>query len=137
MFLTPGGGYRQDVCNSESDSDHGDHGEMRTDENMYTKEMLGPDGKRIDGPPVISTASANAQRVAVSLTISRPGCSSEFTTTGMDTGVGSDSIWSRSPTPLNSDDDSEELTEDQKRKLTTAKNMAGRAGGQDTVRAPG
>jgi hypothetical protein len=49
-------GYRQvlqngpDVCNSESDSDHSDHGEEWADSEMYTAEMLCPDGKKIKGP---------------------------------------------------------------------------------------
>jgi hypothetical protein len=99
--------------------------------------MLGPDGKPRNGPPVISTAQANALGGAAHLMVPQPGCSSEFSTSGTDTSVGSDSIWSRSPTPLNSDEDSGELTVDQKRKSATAKKMAGRAGGQGTVRAAG
>jgi hypothetical protein len=48
-------GYKQvledgpETCNSESDSDHSDHGEDWADSNMYTSEMLGPDGKKIRG----------------------------------------------------------------------------------------
>jgi hypothetical protein len=43
-----------DVYNSESDSDHSDHGEEWADGEMYTTEMLGPDGKKIKGRQQIS-----------------------------------------------------------------------------------
>jgi hypothetical protein len=55
-------GYRQvledgpEVCDSESGSEHSDHGEMWTDADMYTRELLGADGKKLSGFPQISQA---------------------------------------------------------------------------------
>jgi hypothetical protein len=34
-----------DVCNSETDAEYSDHGEMWTDADMYTPDMIGPDSK--------------------------------------------------------------------------------------------
>jgi hypothetical protein len=70
-----------DVCNWESDSDHSDHGEEWADSNMYTKEMLGPDGKKIKGPQQLSPqevtllrAVARATQKSVSYTPSSTSC---------------------------------------------------------------
>jgi hypothetical protein len=48
-------GYRQvledgpDVCDSESDSENSDHSEMWNYADMYTPDVLGPDGKPKNG----------------------------------------------------------------------------------------
>jgi hypothetical protein len=50
-----GGGYKRvlengpDVRNSESDSENSDHGEILTNESMYTPEMLDAEGKPNNG----------------------------------------------------------------------------------------
>jgi hypothetical protein len=51
------GGYSRvlengpDVCDSESDSEHTDHGEESHVGSMYTQEMIGADGKPKNGGP--------------------------------------------------------------------------------------
>jgi hypothetical protein len=146
-------GYKQvlengpDVCNSESDSENSDHGNERLDSDMYTAEMLGPEGKNKSGPQLLTPrdvafmrAAARATKKPVSYTPS-----TSATTTDME---GQDSVdeyyadhyvSSRLPTPagtpVNSDNEDiqEEMSEDQKRHLATAKRKAeksGRAGGQ-------
>jgi hypothetical protein len=152
------GGHRQvledgpDVCNSESDSDHSDHGEEWADSNMYTAEMPGPDVKKISRPQVLSQLQAMVLRAAGRAkpsSESEPSCTS--TTSGAD---GEDSVdeWyanhpeepkcgdlvsSRLPTPIGTpvhwDNEDGELSEDQKRCIALGKRMAersGRAGGQ-------
>jgi hypothetical protein len=102
------------------------------------RKRLGPHRpwEDVDLQRYVHPRDARSGRAAARLTASKPGCRSEFSTLGTDTGVGSDSIWSRSPTPMNSDDDEDALREDQKRKLAAVKQMAGRAGGHATIRAP-
>jgi hypothetical protein len=69
-------GYKQvleddpDVCDPESDSENSDHGEMWRYSDIYTPEMLGPDGKpKTGGPQQLSAAQvldlrASAKRTA-------------------------------------------------------------------------
>jgi hypothetical protein len=45
-----------DLCDSESDSENSDHGDAFTLEDMYTADMIGPDGKLLQGGPVKLTA---------------------------------------------------------------------------------
>jgi hypothetical protein len=92
--------------------------------------MLGPDGKPLTGGPFQLTADqANAMRAAAKLAVSQPSASTEFTSSQAST---------RPPTPLSTNDvHSEEMTEDQKRRLASARRMSGRAGGQATGRVPG
>jgi hypothetical protein len=65
----PVAGYGQvledgkDVCDSESDPEYGDHGEQWSYSEMYTPEMLGPDGKPKAGPPRLTTARRPAPRI--------------------------------------------------------------------------
>jgi hypothetical protein len=117
-------GYRKavenglEVCDSESDSENSDHGEMLSYAEMYTADMLGPDGKpKNGGPQRLSAVQVTALRAASK---GPTGCNPSQTT-------------ARLPTPLNSDEDSDELAEDQKRRLATAKRMSGMAGGLVTV----
>jgi hypothetical protein len=54
-----------DVCDSESDSDHSDHGENRSYASMYTPDTPGPDGKpKNGGPQKLSETQALALRAA-------------------------------------------------------------------------
>jgi hypothetical protein len=100
-------GYRQvledgpEVCDSESG-----HGEMWSHAEMYTPDMLGPDGKPLTGGPLqLSAVQANSMRAAAKLAVSQPSVSTAFS---------SSPVTSRPPTPMGSDaDDSEETTEDQ------------------------
>jgi hypothetical protein len=114
-------GYRQvladgkDVCDSESDAEYSDHGEELT--SMYTTGASLASAK-------MTSAQANALRAAPRSVATQQASSS-----------GSESI--RSPTPLNSDEHSEELTEDQKRVIRRFTKKSGGAGGQCSVRAPG
>jgi hypothetical protein len=68
---TAAGGYRQvkedgpDVCDSESDSDNSEHGEMWSHAEMYTPDMLESDGKpKNGGPLVLSQEQVRAQKAA-------------------------------------------------------------------------
>jgi hypothetical protein len=68
-------------------------------------------------------------RAAAKLAVSQPRVSTEFTSSQTSTG---------SPTPLNSgDEDPEEMTEDQERRLAFARRRSGRAGGLAAVGAAG
>jgi hypothetical protein len=53
-----------DVCDSESDSENSDHGEMSTYTDMYTSEMLGPDGKPKAGPQHLMSKPKPGARVS-------------------------------------------------------------------------
>jgi hypothetical protein len=61
-------GYHQvleddpDVWNSESDAEYSDHGEQWSNADMYTPEMLGPDGKPKMNRARSTTEQANALR---------------------------------------------------------------------------
>jgi hypothetical protein len=61
-----------DVCSSESDAEYGDHGERWSYSEMYTPEMLGPDGKPKEGPQRLPTAQANALRAVAHTKASVP-----------------------------------------------------------------
>jgi hypothetical protein len=45
-----------DACDSESDSDHSDHGEEISYESAYTPEMIGPDKNPLFGPVKLTEA---------------------------------------------------------------------------------
>jgi hypothetical protein len=51
-----------DVMSSEGDSDHSDHGEMWTDAECYTSEMLGEDGNKKRGRVMVTPEQATCQR---------------------------------------------------------------------------
>jgi hypothetical protein len=63
-------GYRQvledgpDVCKSEDDAEYSDHGEQWTYAEMYTPEMLGPNGKPKTNQVRLTTEHASALRAA-------------------------------------------------------------------------
>jgi hypothetical protein len=139
-------------CSSESDSENSDHGEAWEYSEMYTPDMLSPDGKpKKSGPQRLSTTRALVLRAAAhaapsSTGPSRPGTPSTSVTEGED----SVDEWyqanlevpkcvkevsSRLLTPLNSDneDDAEEMTWDQRRHVAIAKKKSGRAGGLVTA----
>jgi hypothetical protein len=146
------GGYKQvledgqDRGSSDSDSEHGDHGDEMSNESMYTPEMLGPDGTpKNGGPQRLSSTQALALRAAARSAPSSSG-PSRTRTPSTSTTEGEDSVdeWyrehpevpkcgkevsSRLPTPLNSDNEDEEeyRSKDQTRCLSPAKRMAGRA----------
>jgi hypothetical protein len=123
-------GYRQgledgpDVCDSESDSENSDHGEMWSYADMYTPDMLGGDGKpKTGGPQQLPAAQVLAMRAAARRAPSQPKGSAESTTQAS----------TRLPTPLNSDDEDSDTTEDQKRRLASDRRKSGREGGLATV----
>jgi hypothetical protein len=139
---TAAGGYRQvlengpDKCSLESDSESEDHGEQWSYANIYTPNMLGPDRKpRSGGPQLLSKEHLRAQRAAAAQRTS--DSAGPTTQAKMAAGSCEPTIQaptsSRLPTPLNSDDDSEEMTWDHKRHLAAAKRKSGRAGGLGTV----
>jgi hypothetical protein len=111
------GSFRQvkedgrDVMSSESDSENSDHGEQWEDRERFTSEMIGEDGKRIMCPVKLSR-----HQVAVQMAQHKDATTKVTPVT----------------TPVNSDDE-EEMTEDQKRYLASAKRRASRAGGQGTA----
>jgi hypothetical protein len=84
---------------------------MRSYAEMYTPDMLAPDAKpKTGGPQQLSAAQANAMRAAAKLAGSQPKVSTESTS----------QAFTRPQTPLNSDEESEEMTEDQKIRLASA-----------------
>jgi hypothetical protein len=125
-----------DKCSSESDSENSDHGEEMSHESMYTPEMLGPDGNpKNGGPQKLSNTQVLALRSAARSAPSSRGPSIPGTpSTSRGRKYGKE-VSSRLPTPLNSDneDDADDMTEDQKGCLASAKRRAGRAGGRVTV----
>jgi hypothetical protein len=122
-------GYRQvledgpDVCDSESEAHYSYFGEELS--GMYTSEMLGPDGKpslasarMTTGQANMLCATAEAQKIEKPMAIPT----------------------SRTPTPVLSDDDDVDMSEDQRRlvrRFSKTKKSDGTAGSQATVRAPG
>jgi hypothetical protein len=79
------GGFHQvledvpDKGSSESDSENSDHGDVYQLEYMYTSDMIGPDGKLLQGGPVkLRAEQAAAQRAQARLSISHPKGSTEF-----------------------------------------------------------
>jgi hypothetical protein len=116
---------------------------------MYTSEMLGPDGKKIRGPQVLSSLQVMVLRAGARFEPRLGSDASGVTTTSGTDGEDSvdeyyrnhpeepkcgDLVSSRLPTPVGSDnEDQEEMSENQKRCLASAKRKAeksGRAGGQ-------
>jgi hypothetical protein len=53
-----------DVCNSESEAKYSDHGEQWTDAEIYTPDMLGPDGKPRLSLARLTTEQAKALRAS-------------------------------------------------------------------------
>jgi hypothetical protein len=57
-----------DTCSSESDSEKSDHGEVFQVEDMYTADMIGPDGKLLqDGPARLTAEQVALQRTQAKL----------------------------------------------------------------------
>jgi hypothetical protein len=59
------GGIKYTTAWFESDSENSDHGELRSYTEMYTPDMLGPDGKpKNGGPQRLSAVQVTALRAA-------------------------------------------------------------------------
>jgi hypothetical protein len=105
------GGRRQvredgkDVCDSESDPYKEDHGETLT--GMYTSEIqVGKDGKPISNAYKLSNDQANAMRAAaVSQAKEFRGSTARESAAGSPDPTTQSSATTRTPTPLNSDDE--------------------------------
>jgi hypothetical protein len=117
-----------DVRESESDSEHSDHCEQWSNADTHTPDMLGPGGKPMNGDPQqFSAEEADALRTAA---FAKASQSEE------------PAVVTRTPTPLNSDEDSEQMSYEQKRAILRLRpkksaSAEGRAGSPVTVRAPG
>jgi hypothetical protein len=114
-------GYKQvledgpEVCDSESDSDNSDHGEMWSYADMCTPDMLGPDGKpKNGGPQQLSAAQVLALRAAAQ----RTSGSTEPTTQAS----------SRPVAPGNPDGEPLVPPKDQKKRKARAKEQLGAQG---------
>jgi hypothetical protein len=77
--LIPIGSFRQvkedgsDIGSSESDSENSDHGETWEDKDAYTPNMIGPDGKTISGPVVLTPEQVTTQRAQRTVSQSSSG----------------------------------------------------------------
>jgi hypothetical protein len=129
-----------DVCDSESDSEHGDHWEEIPFTGAYTQEMLGKDGKpKNAGPQRLSNAQVLALRAAAqresrqaestTQSVSRPLVQADHTTQAPTS--------SRPPAPLAPDVHASFPLKIPKKKAPAKKSTQGGAGGQDKIGVQG
>jgi hypothetical protein len=124
-------GYRQvledgpDVCDSESDSEHSDHGEDWSYPEMCTPDMLDANGKRKSGgPQQLSAAQVLALRAAAQRTSSsvEPTTQSSQKPLSLSQELITQAS-SRPLAPLNSDGESTEPPKDLKKRRASAKRV--------------
>jgi hypothetical protein len=123
-------------CDSESDSEHSDHGKEFSVESMYTPEMIGRDGKpKNAGPQRLSDAQVLCLRASALCApgSARPTAQAEMPLADSSQPTRQASVEQSSPlAPLDLSADTEVAPKAPKKRKTAAKVGKGRAGGQET-----
>jgi hypothetical protein len=122
-----------DVCDSESDSENEDHGEVLS--GMYTKDIpLNSKGQPIDARHKLSTEQASTLRAQAAHleTVTKGSTTQALAAGSYEPTIHSPPSEERKLAPLNSDDEDPNMSFDQRRHLKVAKKKATKEAAKST-----